>query len=150
MILGPGWADGTAEAGDTPLQRAIVIAPGIKLPCPDRGNRDPQAYASLTDSLAEEFAFRRMDEGMRSENFCQRRQGPARSEQNRCAHDAIATLVQFSNNLRDRGGSQLTGRFRAVRQMFFLIRRFELSCEMIRLDGPVLLRVRDHNAPAIQ
>jgi hypothetical protein len=69
MILGPGWADRTAKAGDTPLQLAPRIRPGIKLSHADRGHRDLQAFASLTDSLAEEFAFRRMDQGMRRENL---------------------------------------------------------------------------------
>ncbi|MEA2540595.1 MAG: hypothetical protein QOH35_1961 [Acidobacteriaceae bacterium] len=150
MILGPGWASRTAKAGDTPLQRAPRIRPEIELSHADRGHRDLHAFASLTDSVAEKFTFRGMDQGMRRENFSQRRQGPARSQQDRSTYGAIVAFSQFSNNFRDRGSSQLTGRRRAVRQVLFLLGRFELSCEVIRLDGSVLFPVGDDDAPAIQ
>ncbi len=151
MILGPGWTNRTAKAGEL----ARLIHSSIKLPRSDRGNRDLQAFASLTDSLAEEFALRRMDERMRPENFGQRRQGPARSQHDRCPDDAIVAFVQFSNNFRDRGCSQLTGGRRAVRQVSFLLRRFELGCEVIRLDGSVhsgsatSMRLRSNNVTAL-
>jgi hypothetical protein len=85
VVTGPGRTDRPAKARDTALHLASPIRegqlrPGIKLSHSDCRDGDLQTFAGLMGGMAEEFAFRGMDQGMRRENLSQRWQRTARSQ----------------------------------------------------------------------
>src|ERR1700687_1412141 len=106
MIAGPWGTDGTPRGCDSPLQPACCISEGclhtlLQFPLTDCLDWNLQLFTSIPDAVAKEFAFGGMNERMRGENLCKRRQRATGGQQNRGTCDSIMTGLQFLHYLLD-------------------------------------------------
>src|ERR1700692_1952167 len=106
MIAGPWGTDGTPRGCDSKLQPARCISEGclhplLQFSLADCLDWNLQLFASVPDAVAKEFAFGGMNERMRRENLCKRRQRATGGQQDRCTCDSIVTPLQFLDDLID-------------------------------------------------
>src|SRR5438105_4738886 len=79
VVLGPRRADSTSEDCDLALELACcfpecLLSPFIEFSLCNCRDGNFQSFTSLPDGVAKEFAFRSVNQRVRSENFRERRQ----------------------------------------------------------------------------
>src|ERR1700686_3346940 len=154
MIAGPWGTDGTPRGCDSPLQPICRLSEGclqllLQFPLADCLNWDFQLSTSVSDAVAKEFAFGGMNERMRRENLCKRRQRATGGQQDRGTCDSIMTGLQFLHDLLDGRQSQALRCSLTVCQVSLRGRKLQGSRVVIGLVCTAVCGICDCDPPAV-
>src|SRR5271155_14273 len=105
LVRGPGRSERMAKCRYQLLhpsrrlaERALNIL--VEVTFADPRHRKVQTLARFRNCFAKELSFRRVNQGMRRADLCQRRQRATRSQQDSCSHDNVLT-TQFADQIPD-------------------------------------------------